>query len=57
MASRQYPMQGLPPPEPKVTKPTSEERLAQLEERLLTLELEVTLLKIQMEKGARDVHS
>ncbi|MFH0769624.1 MAG: hypothetical protein V1932_08730 [Chloroflexota bacterium] len=53
--TNRYPNQpvipGLPPPEPKATRPTTEERLAHLEERLLTLELEVSLLRILMEKG------
>ncbi len=56
--TNRYPNQpaipGLPPPEPKATRPTTEERLAHLEERLLTLELEVSLLRILMEKGEKD---
>ncbi len=52
MENKQLSIPGLPTPETK--KPTIEERLANLESRMLTLELEVSLLRILMEKGDKD---
>ncbi len=51
MLDKQLSIPGLPIPEPKEKKPTAEERLASLESRMLKLELEVSLLRILMEKG------
>ncbi len=54
MLDKQLSIPGLPIPEPKEKKPTAEERLASLESRMLKLELEVSLLRILMEKGDKD---
>ncbi len=51
MSDRQLSIPGLPVPGPKTKKPTIEERLANLESRMLALELEESLLQILMEKG------
>ena len=51
---KQLPIPGLPVPEAKIRKLTAEERLADLTHRLLALELEVSLLRILMEKGDRE---
>jgi len=47
---KQIPIPGLePPPELKKPKASTQERIASLESRVLRLELELTLLRIQME--------
>jgi hypothetical protein len=48
--NKQLSIPGLPVPETKTKKPTAEERLASLENRMLKLELEVLLLRILVEK-------
>jgi len=57
MASKQLSIPGLPDPKPKVKPPPQDERIASLESRILTLELELSLLKILMEKGDKDPDS
>ena len=49
---KQLSIPGLPVPEPKVKKPMTEGHLASLESRILKLELEVSLLRILVEKGS-----
>ncbi len=52
---KQMSIPGLPTPEPKVIKPTTNKQgLASLESRVLTLELEVYLLRILVEKGGKE---
>ena len=46
---KQLSIPGLPVPKPKSKKLTAEERLASLETRVVSLELELTLLRIQLE--------
>jgi hypothetical protein len=55
---KQLSIPGLPVPEPKA-KPISEQaqlalRLNDLESRVLKLELELSLLKIQMDKASKE---
>ena len=52
MAVNQLTIPGMPPPSPP--KPKKLSSLAQLKDRVLKLELEVTLVRILLEKGARD---
>ncbi len=48
--SKQLSIPGLPvQPEPKVKPPTQDERIANLERRLLRLELEVSLLEMTLQ--------
>lgn len=52
MSNKQLSIPGLPTPGPKIEKPrvSPKERLANLESRVLALELDVTLLRIQLEQ-------
>ena len=49
MSNRQLSIPGLPVPKPKVKKSTTEERVTNLETRVLTLELELTLIRLQLD--------
>lgn len=51
---KQLPIPGLPIPEPKSKPPTRDARILSLESKVRGLELEVSLLRILMEKGDRD---
>lgn len=56
MPSKQLSIPGLemPPRPAKVKRPDADERLATLESRMLKLELEISLLRILMEKGDKE---
>lgn len=54
MLNKQLSIPGLPVPEPKIKKSTTEERLASLESRILALALELSLLRILMEKEEKE---
>ena len=49
MSSKQLSIPGLPATEPKEKRPMKAEHLSQLEGRILALELEVSLLRIQLD--------
>lgn len=51
---KQLSIPGLPTPERKVKKPATEEKIDALESRLLRLELELSLLRILVEKGDKE---
>jgi len=49
MPSEQLEIPGMLPPSPKTKKVTRNDEMAQLQARVLKLELELTLLKIQLD--------
>ena len=54
MPSKQLTLPGMPPPSPpKPNKLSAQQRIANLESRVLKVELELTLLRIQLE-GDKD---
>jgi len=48
---KQLEIPGLPVPEPNIKRATQEKRINELASRLLRLELEVSVLRILVEKG------
>jgi len=52
MSNKQLSIPGLPVPEPKLEKlkASTKERLANLESRVLALELDITLLRLQLDE-------
>ena len=48
---KQLSIPGLPVPVPKSKPLTHDERIATLESRVLCLELELTLIRLQLEQG------
>lgn len=54
MSSKQLSIPGLPVPAPKSKPPTQDERIANLESRVLRLELELSLLTILVEKEDKE---
>ena len=53
MAVEQLVIPGMPPPSPpKPKKINVQEQITQFQGRVLQLELEATLLRLQLEKGA-----
>jgi len=56
MSSKQLIIPGLEPPAtPKLKRPLNlQQQIAQLQDRVLKLELELTLLRVQLEKGDKD---
>lgn len=53
MSNKQLTIPGLPVPQQKVKKPTLEKRLRDLEIKVLSLEMELTLIKLQLEDAIR----
>ena len=55
MSSRQLALLGMESPVlPKPKKTGIQEQIVQLQDRVYALELEVTLLRLQLEKGDRE---
>lgn len=54
MNNKQLSIPGLPVPEAKTHPLTQDERINELTDRVCRLELEVSLLRILLEKGDKD---
>jgi len=45
-------LESLAPPKPKVKPPTIRQQLADLQEKVIELDVEVTLVRSQLERGS-----